>query len=127
MARKVDEIEEINSFIGNKIREFRLAEGMSRQDLAEKIFVTHQQLQKYEKGTNRVSAGRLALIAQVLKRNIEDFYSGFVASPDQDAPQDGANKHQRMRLEVSRNFMKIKPGHQDAVNSLIRILANEEK
>lgn len=127
MARKVDEIEEINRFIGNKIKEFRMSEGLSRQELANKIYVTHQQLQKYEKGTNRVSAGRLALIAKVLKRSVENFYDDYNTQNKGTQQEVVESKHQRMRLEVSRNFQKIKPGQQDAVNSLIRMLANEDK
>ena len=44
-------LEEIDKFIGNKIYSLRLAKGLSRQQLSKVIGVTHQQLQKYEKGT----------------------------------------------------------------------------
>ncbi len=122
MARQHSYIEKIDSHIGNKIYALRLANGKSRQELADSIGVTHQQLQKYEKGINRISAGRLALIANALNKTVEYFYEGL----------DSANKekvgtqHQRMCIEVSRNFMKIKnPEHQNAVNSLIRSLVKE--
>jgi transcriptional regulator with XRE-family HTH domain len=52
--------------VGEAIRAHRLLARMSQNDLARKIGVTFQQVQKYEKGTNRVGAGRLPQIAEVL-------------------------------------------------------------
>ncbi|MFV9897684.1 helix-turn-helix domain-containing protein, partial [Rickettsia conorii] len=74
MGRKNDIIQKIDSFIGKKIYSLRLAKGLSRQQLAEVIDVTHQQLQKYEKAINRISVGRLVLIAEALDRHIDYFF-----------------------------------------------------
>jgi transcriptional regulator with XRE-family HTH domain len=52
--------------VGHRIRIQRVARGMSQSGLADQIGVTFQQVQKYEKGTNRVSASRLVRIAEVL-------------------------------------------------------------
>lgn len=52
--------------IGTAIRARRLAKGISQEKLAEKIGVTFQQVQKYEKGTNRVGGSRLMQIADAL-------------------------------------------------------------
>jgi transcriptional regulator with XRE-family HTH domain len=52
--------------IGRRIRAQRLVRGMSQTDLATRIGITFQQVQKYEKGVNRVGAGRLTRIAEVL-------------------------------------------------------------
>jgi transcriptional regulator with XRE-family HTH domain len=122
MARQHSFIEKIDLHIGSKIYSLRLANGMSRQELADSIGVTHQQLQKYEKGINRISAGRLALIADALNKTVEYFYEGL----DSQNKEKVETQHQRMCIEVSRNFMKIKnPEHQNAVNSLIRSLVKE--
>jgi transcriptional regulator with XRE-family HTH domain len=51
--------------IGESIRAHRLILGMSQNDLARKLGVSFQQIQKYEKGTNRVGAGRLPQIAKI--------------------------------------------------------------
>jgi transcriptional regulator with XRE-family HTH domain len=51
--------------IGKSIRAHRLIVGMSQSDLAHKLGVSFQQIQKYEKGVNRVGAGRLPLIAKI--------------------------------------------------------------
>ena len=77
MARKNDYIQEVDKFIGGKIYSLRLAKGLSRQQLSKVIGVTHQQLQKYEKGTNRISVGRLVLIAKALSKEISYFYEGL--------------------------------------------------
>jgi transcriptional regulator with XRE-family HTH domain len=52
--------------IGRRIRAQRLVRGMSQTDLGTRIGITFQQVQKYEKGVNRVGAGRLTRIAEVL-------------------------------------------------------------
>lgn len=122
MARQHDYISQVDKFIGNKIYSLRLGKGLSRQQLAEVIGVTHQQLQKYEKGTNRISAGRLVLIARALEKTPEYFYEGFDGNK---IPEENT-MHQRMCIEVSRNFMKLRNSdHQHAINSLIRSLVQE--
>jgi transcriptional regulator with XRE-family HTH domain len=127
MARKVEHIEQIDRYIGSRIQELRLAHGMSRQDLGDLIEVTHQQLQKYEIGVNRVSAGRLALIAKYLNTSVATFYEGLDFNLKATASDIDLNQNQRMCIEVSRNFMRIKnPEHKDAINSLVRILARSE-
>ncbi|WP_341758592.1 MULTISPECIES: helix-turn-helix domain-containing protein [unclassified Candidatus Tisiphia] len=124
MARRNDYIQKVDQFIGGKIYSLRLAKGLSRQQLAEVIEVTHQQLQKYEKGINRISIGRLVLIAKALDKNIDYFYQGL---EDADNVEPVLTQHQRMCIEVSRNFMKIRNSeHQQAVNALIRSLIKED-
>ena len=63
--------------IGRKIRALRLERGLSQSGLAEGIGLTFQQVQKYEKGANRVSAGRLHRIANLLNVPMMFFYSGM--------------------------------------------------
>ncbi len=119
MARKNDLIQEIDKFIGNKIYSLRLANGLSRQQLSDVIGVTHQQLQKYEKGTNRISVGRLVLISKALNKNVQYFYEGL----EENKHEQVLTQHQRMCIEVSRNFMKIvSADHQNAVNTLVKSL-----
>src|SRR6185503_20465303 len=65
--------------IGRKIRALRLQRGLSQSGLAEGIGLTFQQVQKYEKGTNRVSAGRLQRIADMLNTPVMFFYGGMGA------------------------------------------------
>jgi transcriptional regulator with XRE-family HTH domain len=61
--------------IGLKMRALRVARGVSQTTLANGIGVTFQQVQKYEKGANRISAGRLQKIAGMLNTPITFFYS----------------------------------------------------
>jgi transcriptional regulator with XRE-family HTH domain len=67
--------------IGRKIRALRLKRGLSQSRLAAGIGLTFQQVQKYEKGTNRVSAGRLQRIADLLNTPVMFFYAGMSARP----------------------------------------------
>jgi transcriptional regulator with XRE-family HTH domain len=67
--------------IGRRIRALRLERGLSQSDLAKGIGLTFQQVQKYERGANRVSAGRLQSIADFLKVPITFFYDGMGSKP----------------------------------------------
>jgi transcriptional regulator with XRE-family HTH domain len=60
------ETNEVDRFVGERIRLYRSMIGMSQQKLAENLGVTFQQLQKYERGENRIGAGRLLTVATVL-------------------------------------------------------------
>jgi transcriptional regulator with XRE-family HTH domain len=57
---------DIDAVVGRNVRIRRMAKGFSQTQLAKRLGITFQQVQKYEKGRNRIGAGRLARIAQVL-------------------------------------------------------------
>jgi len=78
MAKRTDpyEIE-----VGRRIRARRLARRMSQMELAGRLGVTFQQVQKYEKGTNRITAGRLKRIANILDVPILYFFEDAVEEP----------------------------------------------
>jgi transcriptional regulator with XRE-family HTH domain len=123
MSRKNDFIQKIDKFIGEKIYSLRLAKGLSRQQMAETIEVSHQQLQKYEKGLNRISIGRLILITKAFNEKIDYFYEGL---EENNNIEPILTEHQRMCMEVSKNFMQIRnPEHQQAVNFLVKALVKE--
>jgi len=109
----------IDDHVGARIRERRIMLGLTQQQLAEMIGVTYQQAHKYERGINRVSAGRLFEIAKALSAPISYFYEGV----GQEGPRQ-ATPHQRMLLEIARNFAEItNEKHQEAVSQLARALA----
>jgi len=86
------------------------------------IGVTRGQLQKYEKGSKRVSASKLALIAKALDRQIPYFYEGFEVADNIRLETES----QRLCIEVARNFKRIaNRGHQDAINTLVKSLLKE--
>lgn len=66
----------VDTAIGEKIRYWRTLRGVRQADLALKIGVTFQQLQKYEKGTNRVSIGRFLDICAALNMPPEEMIGG---------------------------------------------------
>jgi transcriptional regulator with XRE-family HTH domain len=67
----------IDHHIGTRIRARRAMLGMSQEKLADALGLTFQQVQKYEKGINRVGAGRLLQIAGILDVSIEFFFDGL--------------------------------------------------
>ena len=64
----------INKIVGRRIRERRRTQNISQKELAEKIGIAYQQLQKYETGANQVSSGRLFTIAKTLQVPVESFF-----------------------------------------------------
>lgn len=66
----------VDMLVGCNIRTLRQDRGMSQTELARKIGVTFQQVQKYENGTNRVGSGRLFKIASILNVPITAFFEG---------------------------------------------------
>jgi len=108
--------------VGARIRERRIMLGLSQQQMADMIGVTYQQAHKYERGINRISAGRLYEIAQVLRVPVEYFFE-TLSSPDGRGPLD---ERQRMCLELARNFSQIpNQRHQEALSQLARALASK--
>lgn len=67
----------VDRHIGSRVRRRRIALGMSQETLGEALGLTFQQVQKYEKGTNRIGASRLLTIATILKVGIEFFFDGL--------------------------------------------------
>jgi transcriptional regulator with XRE-family HTH domain len=66
----------VDRHVGSRVRMRRMLIGMSQEKLGEALGITFQQIQKYEKGTNRIGASRLHQIGRVLGVPIEFFYEG---------------------------------------------------
>lgn len=69
---------ELNCTIGRQIRLARRIKNMSMEKLGREIGITYQQMQKFEKGENRISAARLFKISQILKQPIPFFHDGVI-------------------------------------------------
>ncbi len=74
MSRKTNELD---AHIGAKLRSERTIRNLSQEDIASHLEITFQQIQKYEKATNRISASRLYDVAHILNVPITFFYEGF--------------------------------------------------
>ena len=68
--------------MGERIRARRMAQKMSQQELAAFLGISFQQIQKYEKGTNRVNANRLAVIASALNLRTEQLFQSEDVLPN---------------------------------------------
>ncbi len=69
----------IDKYVGSRIRMRRIMLGMSQEKLGDALGLTFQQIQKYEKGTNRVGASRLQQIADVLQVHVSFMFEGAPA------------------------------------------------
>jgi transcriptional regulator with XRE-family HTH domain len=83
----------IDVLVGQNIRICRLQKGLSQGELGRRIGVTFQQVQKYEKGANRVGASRLTQIADVLGVPIPTLFDGAPASTQTQASPEQSPRH----------------------------------
>lgn len=72
---------EVDKIIGQRMRSFRLANYMSQEELGTHLGVTFQQIQKYEKGTNRLSGSRLIAAAKVLGTSVKQIVGSNGRAP----------------------------------------------
>jgi transcriptional regulator with XRE-family HTH domain len=126
----------IDAHIGGRVRTRRMLIGMSQERLGELLHVTFQQVQKYERGTNRVSASRLFQLAKVLGVSIDYFFNALVEAASHKGPgfaehnEDEATMltflNTREGIELNRAFQRITdPAKRRAVVELVRSMAGE--
>jgi len=78
MENEIDvEVNEIDCFVGKKLREKRQKLSLTLMDVANYLGISHQQVQKYEQGKSRISAGTLFQLAQMFGVNSDYFFQGF--------------------------------------------------
>ncbi|KAA1179510.1 helix-turn-helix transcriptional regulator [Rhizobium tropici] len=123
----------IDAYVGSRVRTRRLMLGMSQERLAEQIGVTFQQVQKYEKGTNRIGASRLQAIAGVLAVPVAFFFQQDNTQPLNTDGLGAINGLEDLSdfltskegLNLNKAFMKINdPSVRQSVLMLVKSLAN---
>ena len=111
----------VDRHVARRIRERRLELGLTQQQLAELVGITYQQAHKYEKGLNRIAAGRLAAIARALAVEPGHFFEGQgEGEPAHPTAQ------QRLLLELARSFAVLPRRQQEALAEMARALAGAE-
>src|SRR5712671_4681311 len=80
MAKKVPN--PVDKHVGSRVRMRRMMLGMSQEKLGDVLGLTFQQVQKYEKGTNRISASKLHHISQILQVPVPFFFEGVPGGVD---------------------------------------------
>ena len=123
----------IDAYVGSRVRTRRLMLGMSQERLAEQIGVTFQQVQKYEKGTNRIGASRLQAIAGVLAVPVAFFFQQDNSQPLNTEGLGAISGLEDLSdfltskegLNLNKAFMKINdPSVRQSVLTLIKSLAS---
>lgn len=128
MTRPLDPID---AHVGARMRYRRMLLGMSQEALGEKLGVTFQQVQKYEKGLNRIGASRLYQIATILDVPISFFFADLPESTggtdgEADiAPLDFVVTHEGLQLNLA--FSRIRDGDtRRRIVDLVRTLAGHD-
>lgn len=112
----------VDAHVGKRIRHRRWMVGMTQQQLADKVGIKFQQIQKYETGMNRVSASRLWDIADALGVQIAFFFEGL--SEDQAAsPAQGDILADKEALELVRSYYAIPEAQRRRLFDLARVLS----
>lgn len=125
----------IDIHVGSRVRLRRTMLGMSQEKLGESLGITFQQVQKYEKGTNRVGASRLQNIASILNVPVSFF---FEDAPGEDNVQAGGLAESSTNyvvnflsssegLQLNRSFVKISdPKVRRKIIDLVKTLADDD-
>jgi transcriptional regulator with XRE-family HTH domain len=106
--------------VGNRVRELRTRAGLSQTDLGARLGVSFQQIQKYEKGVNRMGASRLIQVCDALKVTIEDIFEGIGSVRDakeRDLPDPEAMRIARDVQRITNDQMRT------AVKQLVRTMS----
>src|SRR5210317_2585259 len=90
----------IDMHVGKRVRLRRTLLGMSQEQLGAELNVTFQQIQKYERGANRVSASRLWDISQILKVDIGYFFNDMSSSTKSSSPRQMALAEDKLDVEL---------------------------
>ncbi|HEY2447092.1 MAG TPA: helix-turn-helix domain-containing protein [Rhizomicrobium sp.] len=125
----------VDAQVGNRVRLRRMLVGMSQEKLGELLGLTFQQVQKYEKGVNRIGAGRLYHVAQILGVPVSYFYEDVADQSPDIAPSNNdratpsavefLSSSEGMQLTLA--FMHIKePKIRRRVIDLVKSLADGE-
>lgn len=123
----------VDAHVGARIRQRRWMLGMTQQALADRLGVTFQQVQKYEMGSNRVSASRLWSIARLLGVSVEFFFEGLrttaesgTAVPEADAltPLADGRPLERDAAQLLRSFCAIPAERRRRLLDLARALSD---
>lgn len=126
----------VDLHVGGRIRLRRRAIGMSQETLAEALGLTFQQVQKYERGANRVSSSKLYEIARSLKTPMEYFFQGLgdpaAASPYDEADTGDADVHAFLMtnegMELASVFPKVRKARlRRRILDLVRTMAEEDE
>ncbi|MAS11790.1 MULTISPECIES: helix-turn-helix domain-containing protein [unclassified Nitratireductor] len=126
----------IDIHVGGRIRLRRNMLGMSQEKLGESLGITFQQIQKYEKGTNRVGASRLQAIASVLSAPVSFFFEGAPGEESEAGrgmAEDGADfvvdfLNSSEGVQLNRAFAKISdPKVRRRIIDLVKVLAVENQ
>ena len=128
----------VDAQIGNRVRLRRMLVGMSQEKLGELLKVTFQQIQKYERGTNRISASRLFHVSKVLGVKIDYFFDALQFAEESATIPGFAESSSgegemlvflatREGIELNRAFQRIAdPAKRRAVVELVRTMAGEQ-
>lgn len=116
----------VDVHVGKRVRHRRWMVGMTQQQLAEKVGIKFQQIQKYETGMNRVSASRLWDIAAALSVPVSFFFEGLENKPDADADNTlpGDILADKEALELVRSYYAIPDNQRKRLFELARVLSD---
>ena len=117
----------VDVFVGSKIRERRLVLGMSQEALGDRLQISFQQLQKYERGANRVSASTLHRLTRILDAPVSYFFDGVPGDrPASAMMQSPHHMPKREELELMRDFSQISDRRlRDRIRHLVSAIAHQ--
>lgn len=118
-ARSSEAEQAVDSHVGERVRLRRTLMGLSQEKLAERLGLTFQQVQKYERGANRISASKLWRLSEVLEVPVSFFFDGL-REGEPAAPE---NHLSREVLEHVRRYTAIPESERKSIRELTKAVA----
>jgi len=118
---------QVDVHVGKRVRHRRWLVGMTQQQLAERVGIKFQQIQKYETGANRISASRLWDIAEALEVPVSFFFEGLEEPErsDSDKPKVPADLlGDKEALDLVRSYYAIPENQRRRLFDLARVLSD---
>ena len=129
-----DQDKRIDAHVGRRVRLRRTLLGMSQTALGQAVGITFQQIQKYERGTNRIGSGRLFQLAEVLDVRVPFFFDSMPeevadrrqdVSADQGVGSEGDRMLRREILELVRAYYGISdPGVRKHAREFVKLISD---
>lgn len=123
----------VDIYVGARLRARRTLLGMTQENLGEAVGLTFQQIQKYERGTNRIVASRLYEFAKVLNVAVSYFFDGFESAESLSGVKEDKADYEmepiltRVSIELIRKYSTISdPAKKKLIHDLVKTLSLQE-
>jgi transcriptional regulator with XRE-family HTH domain len=114
----------IDKHVGQRLRDTRILAGITQTELAQQLGVSFQQIQKYERGTNRISASKMYLISHVLNIQMTDLFQGLEQVLTTETGALKENHNEKFFVKFQNDIANLNAAERDTLYKIADLLAH---